>query len=221
LGFCISDLCLVKAFLLIGPRRSLLIQALTPPLAAITSWLALGEPLALRHWMAMAITLAGIAWVISERAEDPGSACPPEDLRRGVALGLVASVAQAVGMVLSKQGLGDYDPVAATFIRVLAAMAGYLVLVTLLGRWGAMLSAARQPRPMTIVFLGSIVGPFLGVALSLVALRHCHAGVAATIFSTSPVLILPFAVALHREKITPRAVGGAVLSVTGIALLML
>ena len=109
----------------------------------------------------------------------------------------------------------------ATFIRVLAGMAGFLVLITVTRRWSAMWAAARQTQAMVIVAYGSFVGPFLGVALSMVAIRLCHAGVAATLISTSPVLILPFAVLVYRERLSPQAVGGAMLSVLGVALLML
>lgn len=217
LGFFLSDLCLLKAFLLIGPRRSLLIQSLVPPIAAVVSWVVLGDGLTPRHWLAMGVTIAGVAWVILDRSD--GQECSPEESRRGVVLALFAAAAQAIGFVLTKQGLGDYDAVGATFIRILGAMGGYVLLVTALGRWSAMVTAARQPRAMGIVTLGAIVGPFLGVIFSLIALRHCHPGVATTIFSTSPVLILPFAIVLYRERVTLRAVGGAAVAVLGVALL--
>lgn len=217
LGFFLSDLCLVKAFLLIGTRRSLLIQALVPPMTALCSWAYLGEAMVLRQWLGMLVTLAGVAWVLRERAEL--LACPPQARRSGLGLALLAAVAQSVGFVLTKEGLGDSDVMAATLIRIAGGIAGYLVLVTALGRWGAMWRAALQVRPMAIVAAGSVIGPFLGVALSLVALRHCAAGVATTIFNTTPVLILPFAVFLYREHLTLRAVAGAVVAVGGVALL--
>ena len=46
-GFFLSDLCMLKAFLLIGPRLSLLISSLTPPMAAVLSWLWIGDQLGL------------------------------------------------------------------------------------------------------------------------------------------------------------------------------
>ncbi len=69
MGFCLSDLCLFKAFVLIGPRLSLLILSLTPPMAALVSWLFLAEVLSARHWCAMAVTLAGISWVLLEQPD--------------------------------------------------------------------------------------------------------------------------------------------------------
>lgn len=216
LGFFLSDLCLVKAFLLIGTRRSLLVQSLVPPITAMCSWAYLGEVMVARQWLGMLVTMAGVAWVLRERCDD--LPCPPQAWRSGVALALLAAAAQSLGFVLTKEGLGDSDVMAATLIRIAGGIAGYLVLVTVLGRWRAMSQAALQVRPMAIVAAGSVIGPFVGVALSLVALRHCPAGVATTIFNTTPVLILPFAVFLYRERLTVRAVAGAVVAVGGVAL---
>ena len=139
----------------------------------------------------------------------------------GVSLALAAAVGQAVGLVLSRQGLGQYDAVAATFIRVIGAMGGYLVLVTLLRRWTHMFHVARHGRAMALMTLGALCGPFLGVALSMVALRNCSAGVVSTIIATMPVLVLPMVVLIYKEKVSWRAALGAAVSVFGVALLLL
>lgn len=220
-GFFLADVCLFKALLLIGPRLTLLVQSLAPPIAAVLSWLVLRDGLAARHWFAMAVTLSGVVWVVLERPDEPTEDYSPRRVRKGLVLAVFAAAGQAIGLVLSKQGLGDYDAVGATFIRVLGGMAGFLVLITLMSRWPSVVVAARHTRAMVIVALGSLVGPCLGVALCMIALRYCHAGVAATIISTTPVLILPFVIFLYREKVSLRAAGGAVLSVVGVALLVL
>jgi drug/metabolite transporter (DMT)-like permease len=220
-GFFLADLCLFKAFLLIGPRLSLLLQSFTPPVTALISWWFLRDQLAWRQWLAMVITLTGVVWVVLEQPANDAERLPWKVLSRGIFLALISAVAAAVGYVLSKRGIGDCDPVAATFIRILGAMAGYIVLVTLFGRWNAIAAASRHTRAMGIITLGAMVGPFLGVALCMVALRYCRAGVTATIISTMPVLILPFLVVLYREKVSLRAAGGAVVSVAGVALLMM
>ncbi|MGA2032946.1 MAG: DMT family transporter [Thermoguttaceae bacterium] len=220
MGFFVSDLCLFKSLLLIGPRLSLLVLSLTPPLAALISAIFLAEGLSGRHWWAMGITLAGIVWVLLEQ---PASERLPHERRQlwqGVLLSLVAAIAQAIGHVLSRKGIGDYDAAAATLIRILPAMAGYVLLLTVLRRWRPIAAAARQGRIMAIMTFGAVVGPFLGVILYMVALRNCHVGVVATIISTMPVIILPFSILLYREKVSLRAAGGALLSVAGVALLV-
>ncbi|MGD0381896.1 MAG: DMT family transporter [Thermoguttaceae bacterium] len=220
-GFFISDVCLFKAFLLIGPRLSLLIQSLSPPLSAIIAWIFLGDKLLLKDWIGMAITLSGVIWVILERPETPEEHRRRRHIARGVFLAVVAAVSGAIGLVFSKKGIGNYDAAAATYIRIIGALAGYAVLLTLVWRWPMVFKAVRLRRAMGILMFGSFVGPFLGVILCMVSLRYCHTGVVSTIINTMPVLILPFIIVLYHEKVSLRAAGGAVLSVLGVAMLVL
>jgi drug/metabolite transporter (DMT)-like permease len=220
-GFFIADICLFKAFLLIGPRLSLLIQSLSPPLSAIIAWIFLGDKLLLKDWIGMGITLSGVVWVILERPETPEEHRRRRHIARGVFLAVVAAVTGAVGLVFSKKGIGNYDAAAATYIRVIGALAGYVVLLTLVWRWPVVFRAVRLRRAMGILMFGSFVGPFLGVILCMISLRYCHAGVVSTIINTMPVLILPFIIMLYHEKVSLRAAGGAMLSVLGVAMLVL
>jgi drug/metabolite transporter (DMT)-like permease len=220
-GFFLADLLFFRALVLIGPRRALLVQSLTPLITALLAAAILGDRLGLLDWLGMLLTVTGITWVISGRRASTHSAAGQEQLGVGLGLAIAATVAQAIGFVFSKQGIGQYDAVAGTLIRVLAALVGFVVLTTCARRWTTMLGALRHREAMAITAYGSLVGPCLGVALSLVAIRHCHAGVAATLISTSPVMILPFAVLLYRERLNVHAIGGAVLSVCGVALLTL
>jgi drug/metabolite transporter (DMT)-like permease len=219
LGFFLADLLLFKAFLMIGPRRSLLLYSLTPPFTALGAWIGMQQPLGIRSWMAMAITLAGVTWVVSERSATAESSSQ-RTLILGICLALLASLIQALSSLMAQQGIGQYDAVAATFIRVLGGVVGFLPLILVTRRSDAVMSALRNAHVMRIITCGAIVGPYLGVVLYLIALRHCHAGIVTTIVATMPVLILPFSVFLLRETVTPRAVAGALLSVLGVGLLV-
>ena len=220
-GFFLGDLCLFEAYVLFGPRRSLLILALVPAISAVLAIPALGESLSIRQWLAMGVTLAGVAWVILERRQ-PGEALPHRHRVIGVVLATLAAFAQAGGTVLSKIGMRcGYDPLGASHIRLLTGLAAFLVLVTAIGRWGDVVAACRRRGPMLQVSLGALTGPFLGVWLNLVALSLAAVGVVNTIIATNPVLILPVAIALDRERVSPRAWAGAFLAVAGVAWLVL
>lgn len=219
-GFFLCDACLFTALVWIGPRLTLLLQSLAPPTAAIVSWAFLGEGLTSRHWWAMVVTVAGVVWVVLERSPRPeNSPHAPARLRLGLTLGVIAALAQALGMVLARRGIGQYDAGGATLIRIVGSLPGYLVLFTLLRRWPAVLRSLGQARAMATVAWGSVVGPFLGVMLVMVALRHTPAGVVTTLVNTMPVLILPVSIAVYRERVTLRAAGGAVVSVAGVAMM--
>jgi drug/metabolite transporter (DMT)-like permease len=55
----------------------------------------------------------------------------------------------------------------------------------------------------------------------MVAVDRAEAGVAATLMAMTPVFILPFAVWIEKERISPRAAIGALTAVGGVALLTL
>jgi drug/metabolite transporter (DMT)-like permease len=219
-GFLLCDICLFKSMLMLGPRLTLLLFSLSPPIAAVIAWVWIDDVLAWYHWLAMGITLAGVVWVVLEepRHDEPP---PPGHRGRGVLLGVAAAVTSAIGVAFAKAGIGPYDAVAATLIRALVALPGYVVLITLWRRWPAILAGSRDLRAVAILTFGATVGPFVGVSLSMVALQYAPAGIVATIIGTMPVLILPFTIVLYREKVSLRAVGGAVVAVAGVALLML
>lgn len=219
MGFFVCDACLFEALVLIGPRLTLLLQSLVPPVTIILSWIFLAEALTVSQIVAMVITVAGVVWVILERRTLESGKSQTHHHAWGVTLAVLAAGAAAVSTVLGREGIGQYDAAAATYIRILGALPGYVVLLTLVSYWKRVGRTLVQARTMMIMCFGCFVGPFLGVILYMVALRHCPAGVVATILSTMPVLVLPFSILIFKEKISWRAAGGAALAVFGVMLM--
>ncbi len=218
-GFFLGDLCLFRALVLIGPRITSLLMSLAPPFAAVLGYIVLGERLTARSWIGMAVTLGGVTWVVLERNADSSGATGHVSAV-GVLLGALASVGQAAGAVLAKIGMGHYDPFACTQIRVLPAIVSFGLVFLALGRYDRIVAAFRVPRAMSRIALGAFFGPFLGVALFLISLDRIPTGVAQTITALVPVLILPFVIVLHRERVSWRAAIGACIAVAGVAILV-
>jgi drug/metabolite transporter (DMT)-like permease len=130
-------------------------------------------------------------------------------------------VGQALGLVLSKFGMADYDPFAATQIRILAGIAGFGVLISIMGRWNRIMTSLIDVRGMKSLTLGAFFGPFLGVSFSLVAVKYTHAGIASTIMALVPIMIILPAVVFYKEKVTLPEIAGAFISVAGVALLFI
>lgn len=217
-GFAFGDLCLFRAFVVIGARLSVLLMALVPPITALLGWMVLGETLGPREWTGLVLTVGGVAWVVRERTpvSDRVDGMPPIS---GVLLGLGGAVGQAGGLVLSKLGMGDADPFAANQIRVLAGLVAFGAIFTAWRVWPRVVRALADRPAMRRTSVGAFFGPFLGVSLSLVAVQRTETGVAATIMALTPVLILPIARWGRKERVTPRAVLGAVVAVLGTAIL--
>jgi drug/metabolite transporter (DMT)-like permease len=193
-------------------------MSLAPPIGALAAMPFLGERLSAWNWLGMLVTLGGVCWVVIERRVDEnGVALHPS--AGGVVLGVLAAAGQAFGSVLSKVGMGDYDAFASAQIRVLTGLACFAVLLAILRWYPRIGDTLRNGPAMALITLGAFSGPFLGVALFLIAIRHITIGVAQTIVCLMPVLIIPFVIVLHKERVSWRAVIGAVVAVAGVALL--
>ncbi|MDJ0722696.1 MAG: DMT family transporter [Desulfobacterales bacterium] len=220
IGLTLGDICLFRAFVLVGARISALVMAFVPVISALISWLFLGEVLGLRDRTGMFLATAGIVMVVmAKRTHRDGSRSRYS--LRGLLMALGGALGQAVGLVFSKYGMGAYDAFAANHIRLLAALAGFFLIFACTGRWRHLIAATRHRSGMAFTALGSFFGPFVGVSLSLYAVQHTKVGIAATIIALVPIFIIPPSVLLKKEKIGSRDVAGAMLAVGGSALLFI
>jgi drug/metabolite transporter (DMT)-like permease len=219
-GFVFGDLFLFKSYTIIGSRFSMLIMTLVPPITAFFSFIILGERLTLFHYLGMTLTFSGIAMAIFSRGAK-GEKLSLKLAPRGILYAFGGAVGQALGLVLSKFGMKDYDPFAATQIRIIAGIFGYTILVSVLMRWNSVIKATRNRDGMLLTSLGAFFGPFLGVSFSLVAVKYTEAGIASTIIALTPVFIIIPAVFMFKEKVTLPEMLGAVVSVAGVALFFL
>ncbi len=79
----------------------------------------------------------------------------------------------------------------------------------------------RDRRAAVFMVGGAFAGPFLGVTLSLTALKFTQAGIAASITAIYPILTLILSSRFHGERITARIMVGAFVAVGGVAVLFL
>ena len=68
IGLVLGDAFLFQAFVMIGPQPSMLMMSLAPVISAFAAWVFLGETLNGRQLLAVALTVAGVVWVILERS---------------------------------------------------------------------------------------------------------------------------------------------------------
>jgi len=221
IGFVFGDYFLFRAYASISARVAMLLMTLVPPITAVIGWAILGESMTLLEVTGMALTLSGIALTIFSRGGENGRKIKLSYPIKGVLFGLGGALGQAVGLVLSKYGMGDYHAFAATQIRIIAGMIGFAVIIIVLKK-GYLIRNAFKSRPGLIgTGIGSVFGPFLGVSFSLLAVKYATTGVASTIMSIVPILIIPPAILLFRQKVSWLEVIGACISVVGVSLFFL
>ncbi|HOY31955.1 MAG TPA: DMT family transporter [Bacteroidales bacterium] len=220
IGFVIGDLFLFESYTIIGSRVAMLIMTLVPPMTAFLSWLMLGETMTLFNFLGMALTLGGIAVVIVNKGTGDTMFSVTHSLR-GILFAFIGAVGQAVGLVFSKVGMGDYNAFAATQIRIITGIIGFVIVITIWKKWRNVGNAVKNVSAIKRIGLGSVFGPFLGVSFSLFAVQHANAGIASTIMAIVPVLIIPASVIFMHQKVTLKEIIGAVISVCGVALFFL
>lgn len=109
----------------------------------------------------------------------------------------------------------------ASFVRMLVSLVCIWTLVSMRGQFKETILSLKNRKAMGYSLGGAIFGPFMGVWMSLVAVKHIAAGIAATLNSTTPIWLLPMTRILHKEKLSFRIITGTVIAVCGVALLML
>jgi drug/metabolite transporter (DMT)-like permease len=224
-GFVFGDYFLLKSYEFISARITMLIMSLSAPLASLISFFVLGETLSTLSLFAMFITLFGIILVITEKKklDDEKLGKKSKKLQfsfspKGLVFAFLGTIGQASGLVLSKYGMKDYNVFAATQIRIIAGTTGFVILVTLIKRWPRVKLAISDATSMRFILIGSLFGPFLGVYASLLAIKYTTIGIASTIMAIIPVLIIPPAILLYKEKVTVKEIIGAVIALFGIVL---
>jgi drug/metabolite transporter (DMT)-like permease len=220
-GFVIGDLFLLKSFMLIGSRFSMLIMTLVPPLTAFIGWIFLREKLVVLSFFGMSLTIIGILLAVYTHKDRASKKFSAESIK-GMLFAIGGAIGQSSGLVLCKVGMGNYNAFAASQIRIIAGILGFTVIILLLGRLNHILPAFHNKEGMKGILVGSFFGPFIGVSLSLFSIQHSrNTGVASTIMAIVPILIIVPSVFLFKQKITKTEIVGAFMSVIGVAMFFL
>ncbi len=220
IGFVIGDLFLFQAYVQVGSRISMLIMSTVPPITAIAGFVLMGERITLLGLAGMLITISGIALVILTKSSTDKKIEFTHSIK-GLIFAFIGALGQAFGLVFSKFGMGSYNPVAATQIRIIAAIFGFAVVITVSKNWKNVYIALKDSKAMKNITIGSLFGPFIGVSLSLLAVQHAPTGIVSTIMSITPILIIPVSILFLKERVFPKEIIGAFISLIGISLLFL
>lgn len=220
IGFVLGDFFLFKSYTIIGSWFAMLIMTLAPPMAAVFGWILIDEQLSLLAILGIVITMAGIviAMFTHDKENRRFSINKPV---RGILYAFGGALGQALGIVISKYGMQGYDPFAATQIRIITGIIGFVLMITLMGKWQSVRTAIADRKALIHITVGSFFGPFLGVSFSLLAIQHTSTGIASTIMALVPIFIIPPSIWLFKHKITLQEIIGTIVSLIGVALFFL
>lgn len=220
IGLLIGDTFLFKSFSLLGARIGMLIMSLNPGIAAIIAYFALSETLSMIGIIGIIITLIGIAIVVLQKKQDDTK---NEISALGIIYAFLAAACQAVGLIFAKLAFieNDIDPFIATFIRLASATILFIPIGLIFKKIENPSKLFENRTNAIKLVTGSFIGPYLGITLSFVAVTNAEVGIASTIMSTTPIIMLPIARFIYKEKLNVKAVVGAIIAVFGVALLFM
>lgn len=183
-----------------------LIIAIAPVFTAIISYFALGERLSCWGWLGMAVSLCGIAVMVS-----PGGSL---ELTRGAAFVLLSSLCGATFFVLQKPFLKVYRPI---HLNAYVTWLGTLPLLLAAGGFGGALRAAPLRSTLAVIYLGLFPAALAYVTWSM-TLSRMHASRASSLLYLNPPLAMVFAYVWLGESPSPQELLGGLLALLGVVM---
>ncbi len=221
IGIAIGDSALFATMRQLGPRRTQILFATNAPMTLFLSIWVFGERLTPRSGVGVALVIAGvfiaIAWGKHRRQQHAWESTLGS-LRTAIILGLLAALAQSIGIIIIKPVLdGGAHPIAVTALRIgIAALALNLMFAASKNRPEK--SATRAQ--ITLSAVSGLIGMALGMSLLLYAFSQGDVGIATILSSITPVVMLPLLWLKTRERPAWGAWAGSALVVVGTSLIV-
>ena len=227
IGFSIGDYCSFNSFKLLGPKLASLYTTFAPGAALLIGYIALNESVNLIGIFGILITVSGVIWLtLSKKDSNAATQVGYTRDKRGIIYGIIGALCQGTGLVLSKYGMDYYEvklqTMHAVWIRLLFAFSAAFIVSLLAGKLKANSKPifTNEKNNLPFMFLGTLLGPVMGVTLSLFAIQKLEVAVAQTIFALLPLFVLPISLIIYKERITSQSVFACLLALVGVLLLI-
>jgi drug/metabolite transporter (DMT)-like permease len=218
LGIALGDTFFFKALVNLGPRLTVLLGTLGPVLTIVFAVALLGEKLSYFDLLGGILTLTGVNIVLWE--DIPSDLMIKRKWTSGVGYALLAAICMSLGIITAKVAVDSTSAMHATFARVVFAGMGLSLWGLGSRQLGGWVLPFKDPILLKAIMVAVFVVIFGGFWLSLVALKYIDASIATILNSTEPIFVLPLVGLFLKEKVTARAIGGAVVAVAGVALIL-
>jgi drug/metabolite transporter (DMT)-like permease len=229
IGMGLGDLAFFAALPLLGSRITILIgQCLAAPIAALVEWLWLGTALTGLQLGLGLLILAGIVFALA-----PSKSNPPRVKVRpiGFLFGAAAAAGQGIGAVISRKAnltaqlSGEHiDGFTAAYQRIAGGLlitVAYFALKALLEKRNLAPASITASEPIRTwksylwIPINASCGAILGVSCYQWALFSTPSAIVLPIVATTPLVIIPLAFWLEKERPSRRSLVGALIAVSG------
>lgn len=205
-GLMLGDLFLLSSMKDIGASRVLMIFGLQPFLLGLGAFWLFDQSFSLMRFVGVGCMAACLFLMSLEKYKESG-----HWHLRGLTLGLLAILLDAVGILLTRYGFDGtpgLEPVEANFIRCFGALLGFFVLHIFYKPIPfKSLFSQLSKKSWTELGLASLGGTFLSLLFYLKAVATGHLSTISSVAVTGPLFATLFECLRHRKWPSPLAYG--------------
>ncbi|KAA9130551.1 DMT family transporter [Marinihelvus fidelis] len=218
LGMALGDWFYFEAINRLGAGRGGIIGSLLSPFVIVLSAVFLGERLAGLQWLGFALVMAGIVMVTWRRRRREVTG---DDLRAGVIFGVLAIFLFALAIVMVKPVLEQHEFTWIVLLRLLAGLAGMLLIAGWRSGARRTLARFRGPQPWATVIWACVLGGWLSMVLWLAGYKLIPASEASIYNEAQGAFIVLFAWWILKEPVTTRKLVGLGLTLAGVVTMLM
>lgn len=214
----IGDTIYVGSLSRLGVQRAFTItMTLFITLTVVGGVVLLGEDFRWLQGAGTAFVAAGIWLLARARTEAPGTRRADW---RGYTLVIITAVLWAAATLLLAGQRGELGAIAASAIRTPASAVVVIGLAVVMTSPARLAAPLREPRQLAVLVLIGALGTAIGSMLYVHGVAEVGAARATVLSATAPLMAMPLSILVLRERFTAAAALGTVLSVVGVALVV-
>lgn len=227
-GLVIGDYFGFHCLAILGAKHYSILNTIAPGAALGFSFVMIGESLNFIGITGMAISIGGMIWFVqaSDTKElEKHQVHEYKNISKGILFGVLSGLCQGLQMTLAKKaiaGESSLSAIHATWIRVLGATAAYFIFTFITGKFNekVILPIRKEKSTALEATLASIFGLVLSIVLVMWSLALCKVAVTETIISLAPIIVMPMAYFLYKEKMTAKTFLAGIVSIFGVYVLI-
>jgi drug/metabolite transporter (DMT)-like permease len=215
IGITISDSLFFACLNRLGAGLTAVVDCVNIPFIILFSFLFIDERLTARQLLGVLLIIVAIVLVSLKK---DASLPPRRDLLPGIALGILAMVTMAAGIVMIKPLLRETPILWATLVRV--ASAAVVLAAAVLAHPGRrpILRPLRLPANWKPMVPATILGSYVALVAWMAGMKYTQASVAAPLSQLNSVFIFVLAAIFLKEKVTGVKTAAVVLATLGALL---
>jgi len=213
IGIAVADTWFLRALNLMGASRTGITGTLLSPFVIILSVFMLGESLHGWQYPGLGLVLAGVVlvnWRVHRSEIDAAH------LRQGLAFGVAAVFAMALGIVMVKEILERHEFFWTAQWRLAGGAAGMLAYAFMRREWHSVRASFSRDQPWFVIISAALLGTYICMILWLAGYKYTTASIASMLNESTSAFIVLFAWLFLKEPLTLRKSAGLALTLAGI-----